>query len=273
MAYPVFPIPLPYLVAIPGVMIMIIVVLLWFLLDIKRYAREAFVIRKARKGDKPALLLEEIGTGLTSLIIGERDEKGSPIFKLPDSEDHIVDPAYLHNTKPANWGSGLMVHHYATSQYQPMTTANALGLQTCLRVAREKYPEFSWMKDRDVMAFAKMNREHLDKNSKVILSYYKPQWDDGSPVTSKDLTDLIVHYQDSLKQLRMDVDIPMAWDAAFAMNPVTHTNQDLSHMRSIIQRLEALKWQKKMNLLTYALAFAMVVIAGGCFIFLVTTAK
>ena len=121
MAYPAIPIPLPWIVGTLGIFIMVIMVLLWFLLDIKKYAREAFVIRRARKGNKPALLLEEIGTGITDFIVGERDEKGSPIFKAKDSDDVIVDPAYLHNTKPANWKDGLMVHHYATSQYQPLT--------------------------------------------------------------------------------------------------------------------------------------------------------
>jgi hypothetical protein len=268
MALPTIPIPFMYIVAVPTAFILIIILLLYFLLEIRRYAPESFVIRKARKNDKPMLILEEIGTGLSEIILGKRIEKGSPLFELPEDRGVVVDPAFLHSTKPANWGKGLMVYHYATSQYQPMTTVNALGINTCLRHARKNYPEFAWMRDRDLMAFAKMRRDDLGKNLSVILDRYKPQWNDGTYVTADDLKDLMVQYQDDLRQLRTESDVPLAWDAAFSANPVTHTIKDLQEMQSIFEQLAELKFMKKEKLMMFAIAALIIMVGAGVAVFL-----
>jgi hypothetical protein len=255
--------------------ILIIIILLWLIMDIKKYAKEAFIIRKARKNDLPMLILEEIGTGLAEVILGKKDEKGAPVFTTPDGQ-MLVDPAFLRNHRPGNWGSGLMVHHYATSQYQPMTTVTSLGLNTCIRHARQNYPEFSWMNDRDLMAFAKMRRDELADNLGVVLSYYKPVFSEGEKkgqfVQSTDLVDVMEEYQDDLRQMKIDIDTPVAWDAAFAANPVTHNIQDLQEMKTIFEQLADLKYQKREKLMMYVLGIAIVLVAGGVAVFLAGSA-
>lgn len=275
MPLPTIPIPFMYVVIIPFAFIMIIIILLYFILDIKKYAKEATIIRKARKNDLPLLILEEIGTGLSEIILGKKDEKGAPVFN--DSNGlMLVDPAFLRNHKPANWGHGLMVHHYATSQYQPMSTATALGLNTCIKHARINYPEFSWMNDRDLMAFAKMNRADLESNLAVILSHYKPVWQEGDGagqfVQAGELKDIMEEYQDDLRAMKIDIDCPVAWDAAFAANPVTHNIQDLQEMKQIFEQLADLKYSRREKLMMYVLAVVIILIGGGVAVFLAGSA-
>lgn len=275
MPLPTIPIPFMYIVIVPFAFIMIIIILLWFIMDTKKYAKEAFVIRKARKNDLPMLILEEIGTGLSEIILGMKDEKGSPVFTGPDGQ-MLVDPAFLRNHKPANWGTGLMVHHYATSQYQPMSTATALGLNTCIKHARENYPEFAWMNDRDLMSFAKMNRTDLEHNLSVVLSHYKPMWTEGEKVgqfvQADDLKEVMEEYQDDLRRMKIDVDCPVAWDAAFAANPVTHNIQDLQEMKQIFEQLADLKYSRREKLMMYVLAVVIILIGGGVAVFLAGSA-
>jgi hypothetical protein len=57
MPLPTIPIPFMYIVIVPFAFIMIILILLWLILDTKKYAKEAFIIRKARKNDLPMLIL------------------------------------------------------------------------------------------------------------------------------------------------------------------------------------------------------------------------
>lgn len=273
MALPVLPLPLEWIIGGLTGFIIVIVILIWFLLDIKRFAPEAFVIRWARKHDKPALLREDIGTGLTKLIRGEKEAGGSPIFKDPDGQEIYIDPSYLHNTRPQNWGSGLMVYHYATSQYTPLTTVNILGLNKCVEIGRKYFPELDFIKDRDLMSFGKMRRDHLTHNVEVVLRRYKPKYDDGTEVSTKEIVDAVVEYQEMLKKVRIDMDAIPAADAAFAANPTTHQISDLGQIVQLIEQLIEAKWAKKFQLMTYVIMFCMVAGIVGIVIYVISMAK
>ncbi len=273
MALPVLPIPLEWIIADQTAFIIVVVILLWFIFDIKRFAKEAFVIRWGRKNDAPILLREDIGTGLTQLIKGEKEQKGSPIFKDPAGNEIYIDPSYLHNTRPQNWGNGLMVHHYATSQYTPLTTVNALGLNKCVEIGRKHFPELNFLNDRNLMAFAKMRRDHLDHNVRTVLRRFEPEYEDGTPVEKDDVKNAVIEFQNTLKKARINMEAIPAWDAAFAANPITHMIADLGQVVSLIEQLIEAKWARKFQLMTYVIMFCMVAGIVGIVIYVISMAK
>jgi hypothetical protein len=273
MALPVLPIPLEWIIGVITGFVLVLVLLIWFLLDIKRFAPEAFVIRWGRKNDQPVLLREQIGTGLSNLIKGEKDGKNSPIFKDPHGNEIYIDPSYLHNTRPQNWGSGLMVYHYATSQYTPLTTINALGLNKCVAIGRKHFPELDFLKDKDLMAFAKMRRDHLSHNVEIVLRRYQPEYEDGTPVQGQEVVNAVIDYQEALKKVKIDMDAISAWDAAFEANPTTHQISDLGQIVQLIEQLIEAKWAKKFQLMTYVIMFCMVAGIVGIVIYVISMAK
>lgn len=273
MALPVLPIPLEWIIATISGFVIVLVILVWFLLDIKRFSPEAFVIRWARKHDKPALLREDIGTGLTRLIRGEKEQDRSPLFKDPEGKELYIDPSYLHNTRPQNWGSGLMVYHYATSQYTPLTTVNILGLNKCVEIGRKHFPELAFLKDKDLMSFGKMRRDHLEHNVKVVLRRYQPEYEDGTPVQIDEIVNAVIEYQEVLKKVRIDMEAIPAADAAFAANPTTHQISDLGQIVQLIEQLIEAKWAKKFQLMTYVIMFCMVAGIVGIVIYVISMAK
>lgn len=273
MALPVLPIPLEWIIGVITGFVIIIVILLWFLLDIRRFAPEAFVIRWGRKKDQPVLLREQIGTGLTELIRGEKEGNGNPIFKDPHGNEIYIDPSYLHNTRPQNWTGGLMVYHYATSQYTPLTTINALGLNKCVEIGRKHFPELDFLKNKDLMAFAKMRRDHLSHNIDVVLKRHPAEYQDGTPVKREDVFNAVVEYQELLKRIKIDMDAIPAFDAAFEANPTTHQISDLGQIVQLIEQLIEAKWAKKFQLMTYVIMFCMVAGIVGIVIYVISMAK
>jgi hypothetical protein len=132
------------------------------------------------------------------------------------------------------------------------------------------------MNDRDLMAFAKMNRSDLESNLNVILSHYKPVWQTGEQkgtfVQAEELKDIMEEYQDDLREMKIDIDCPTAWDAAFAANPVTHNIQDLQEMKQIFEQLADLKYSRREKLMMYVLAVVIILIGGGVAVFLAGSA-
>jgi hypothetical protein len=263
MALPQIPIGLEYIVLIPTLFIFVIMFLVWFIMDLKKFGYEGFVFRKARKKDLPALQLEDIGTGYTELIVGQKDKKGSPIFKHPKDDSVIlVDPTILTATKPAYWGNGLYMHHYASNQYQPLNTINALGLNQVVKVQEQYFPELNFLKKRDLMAFAKMKQDNIHQNVKVVIDAYRPEWDNGDAVTEDEIVQAVIGLQDRLKHTKTAADMPVLWDAAFAMNPVTHQAQDLGELKKLMEMLirkELEKWFNMWNYVIMAIALLGVV--------------
>jgi hypothetical protein len=265
MALPQIPIGLELIVAVPGVLIFLLVFLVWFILDLKKLAPEAFVFRKCRKKDLAALEVEDIGSGHCRLIVGEKDKNGDPIFRHPDDPTQlVVDPTYLHNTKPRYWGNGLSIWHYASSQWQPMTTINALGLNTCKKVAKQYFPELLFMTDRDLMTFAKMRRDHLKHNVNAVIHKYQPEWDDdeNTPITHDEVYNAVIEYQEALKKKTIDTGI-VAWDAAFAMNPITHLVQDLAEIKVLIEMKVRSEFEKKLQWMQYGMIIAGIIGVTG----------
>jgi len=269
---PQIPIGLEYIIAVPTSMILVMVILLWYIMDLKRWGPEGFVFRKCRKKDLPALVTADIGSGKAEIYVGEKDKHGSPIFKLPDEKTNLVDPTYLHNTNPLYFGNGLNVHHYATSQYQPLTVVNALGLAQSRDFIRANYPEFDFLNDRDLMAFAKMKRDHIKQNVAVVLSKYRPEWDDGTPVSEEEIFNKVIEMQDALKN-KVVKPGPILWDAAFAMNPVTHSSQDLGEIRTLLEMLIRQEYERREKLIQYVIMFCMVAGVVGIVIYIISMAK
>lgn len=257
---PTVPIGLELLIGIPLIFVIAIVFLLITLVELKRWAPEAFIIKYCRKNDCPALLREEIGTGLCRLIKGKKDKQESPIFEDPDGKSLYVDPAHLRNTKPQNWGNGLAVFHYATSQYTPLTTINILGINKVIEVGRT-YPALGFLDDKTLVTFGKMRRDHLFHNVEVVLKRFQPEWDDGTAVSKSEMVQAVIDFQDALKRTRIDTDLPVASDAAFAANPVTHLVHDLGQIVQLIEELIEAKWAKRFQLMTYVIMALMMI--GG----------
>lgn len=274
MALPQIPIGLEYIVLVPTLFIFVIIFLVWFITDLKKYGYEGFVFRKARKKDLPALQLEDIGTGYTELIVGEKDKKGSPMFKHPKDDSIIlVDPTILSATKPAYWGNGLYMHHYASNQYQPLNTINALALNQVVKVQEQYYPELNFLKKRDLMAFAKMKQDNISQNVKVVIDAYRPEWNDGTAVTEQEIVDSVISLQDRLKRTRTAADMPVVWDAAFAMNPVTHQAQDLGELKKLLELLIRKEMEKHFQMMTYVIMALMLLGGVAVVIYVISMAK
>jgi len=102
MALPQIPIGLEYVIAVPTILILIIIILVWYLLDLRRFGYEGFVFRKCRKKDLPCVRRTDIGTGMVEVLVGEKDKKGAPLFNDPKNDGHLIDPAQL--SSPHAWG-------------------------------------------------------------------------------------------------------------------------------------------------------------------------
>jgi hypothetical protein len=231
---------------------------LW-LFDLRAWAPEAYLFERCRKKDIPVILDLEIGSSKSVLTAGDKERHGGPLFKYKDDDDLKLDPSYAHNTKPVYLGNGLYMFLYATSQYLPLSVENIQGLNTCCRLARENFPVLDFMNDRDLMDFIMMDRKHLAENARVMLQKYEPEWDDNKPVSQNEIVKAITDLQDLCSDTPIDSNVPMALDAAFAMNPVKHQAQDFAGAVAIIKKLADMDAWKKFNIMIYAMAFAMVV--------------
>lgn len=214
-------------------------------------------------------LNEDIGSGRATVFPGKKENEKSPVFKSDTEGDIKVDPGFLHGTRPIALGNGLYIHHYATAQYTPLTTVNTLGLMTVRKIARENFPELAFMSDKEIAAFGKMDRSDLPYNVGVLIGKYKPEYEDGSLVESEDMKNVIIEFQEILKKTAIDISVPCAHDAAFAMNPVTHSSQDLADMISIIRMLADLAWKKLVNIMTYVICGLLVMIGGAVAVYIV----
>ncbi|HOS83061.1 MAG TPA: hypothetical protein PK445_10095 [Methanolinea sp.] len=272
MALPQIPIGLEYIIAVPTILILIIIILVWYLLDLRRFGYEGFVFRKCRKKDLPCVRRTDIGTGMVEVIVGEKDEKGSPLFKDPKNDGHLIDPAQLHNTQPENWGGGLYMFSYATSQLTPLSAVNVLGFMKCREIGR-KFPELSFLNDRDLMAFCKMKRGHLVHNARVMINRENPKWETGEPLTVEEFVRAVLAFQDECKRQAIDVNVPTAYNAAHAMNPVTFMVNDLEQVVADLERLLRAEFQRYFDIMKWAFAFVMVIGAVGVVVFILMQSK
>jgi len=272
MALPQIPIGLEYVIAVPTILILIIIILVWYLLDLRRFGYEGFVFRKCRKKDLPCVRRTDIGTGMVEVLVGEKDKKGSPLFKDPDNNGHLIDPAQLHNTKPENWGGGLYMFSYATSQLTPLSAVNVLGLTKCRDIGRN-FPELSFLNDRDLISFCKMKRGHLLHNAKVIINRENPKWENGEPLTVDEFVGAVLAFQEECKREGINSNTPTAYDAAFAMNPVTFFVNDLEQVVADLERLLRLEMQRFFDIMKWAFAFVMVIGAVGVVVFILMQSK
>ena len=267
---PTVPLPINMILGVLIILIGGIVGPVYWLIELKMLAPEAYIFERCRKKDLPVLLDIEIGSNKGELVPGEKDKGKGPIFTYKDDEDLKLDPAYLHNTEAINLGNGLYMYQYATSQYLPLSPKNVLGLNTCKRIARECFPELDFLNDRDLMGFIKMDRTALAENVATVLEKYDPEWSDGSKVKTEEVMNAIIELQDRCSKTPIDTHLPMALTAAFAMNPVTHQSQDLAGAWAILKKLADLDAWKKFNIMIYAMAFVMVIGVLAFAIFVLT---
>ena len=80
MALPSIPIPLEFIVMVPMVLILVIMILLWYIFQIRHYAIEAIIFMKGRKKDLPVLCRTDIGSGFSRFILGKKKKDGDIAF-------------------------------------------------------------------------------------------------------------------------------------------------------------------------------------------------
>lgn len=180
-----YPLEMVLLFAGPGYAIMVI--LMFVLLDLRKTAPEAFVLRKARNKNLPVMEYTSIGSENAMYVIGTKDEDGDIVFE--DRTYGIkVDPgSSLSKTSPSRHRDGLNIYHFSTTSYLPLSPTTAKGL--CDVEDELKKPEYSvlsFLTAEEAVQLIDTPREERRHDIGIFIKMYKPKRqlaEDGIPVS------------------------------------------------------------------------------------------
>jgi len=255
--------PVEYLALGIGVPVIICLGVVMFLMNLKLYAPEAFIFRKARLKNLPVLDLIDVGTGESRFIIGTKGDIDDIAFET----EHYgiqVDPSLVSgNCDPSRYTKGLKIFHYCTTRWLPITPQNVLAIQTVKRIRDEKYPDLLFLTDLELMSLLNAPRTDLKHDADRYIEKYKPvsvRAEGQVSIDANGLIEQITTLQDELVQTPIDTGF-FAYHHAFKDIPFAHASQDLEQLKLLIQRKVWKQFENKDKTWSYVLA--VLAILGG----------
>jgi len=136
---------------------------IWTIYQNKKWNPEGKIFVTARKKGNPVLCLFAMN-GFFDFILGEKDKKGSPVFK--HDAQHLqgirFDPRLQSGAVPKSWTrGGLEILWGATSSPFFTSANNVLAMKTVLEHVRNNYPIFKSLSNQEVIEYVGRNRADL----------------------------------------------------------------------------------------------------------------
>ncbi len=171
----------------------------------KKWNPEGKIFVTARKKGNPVLCLFALN-GFFRFILGEKDKKGSPIFKhdAQHFEGIRFDPRLQSGAVPKSWTiGGLEVLWGSTSSPFFLSANNALAMKTVIEHVRKNYEVFSTLPDQLVLEYVGRNRADLPHDCENLAKVF-----DLPILPEQDkLNQFVVDYAESLRHNDKDKDM------------------------------------------------------------------
>jgi len=270
MEFPVVVIGLEYAIGIPSIFFIGMVIFMFLYVNVKMNAPEAFIFAKARKKGLPVLCRTDIGSDYSKYILGKKKKEGDIAFDDDEHPGLLVDPSLTSDTDSMRFERGLDIYYYASTQWMPLTTINALGFKTLARVADARYKELTFLPKQELAEFMMTNDTDLYEDCNTAIRKYHPtlvDWEsgktmvdsNGTPIsmTAQELRDSLTALREELKTTQIDTGF-YSFSAAFQMNPVSHLSQDLEQLKMLIELMLREEYDRIMKLMPYVIMFCMV---------------
>lgn len=272
MDLPVIAIPLVYVLGLVGALVIVVFAFMLYYMDIRRYNPEGKVFIKARKKGLPVLCRQDIGSGYAKVLLGKKDKPDDIAFDDGDLPGLMVDASILGESDAMHFERGLDMYFYASTQWMPLTTINALGMKTVKRLAQERYKDLLFLPDQEIAELVYTKSQELVPDCDTVVKRYSPIcvdpetgnpiYENGKtvPMSGNDLAAAIAEFREELKQTPIDTGL-FSFQAAFLMNPISHLSQDLEQLRMLIELMLRAEYEKITKWMQYIL-MGLIVIGG-----------
>jgi hypothetical protein len=270
---PTILIPLYYVLGLAGGFAISAMMGLLYWMDIKRYVPEAKIFKKARRKGLPVLDRQDIGSGYGRFLLGKKQKPDDIAFDDEDLPGLMVDASILGEADATHYERGLDIYHYASTQWMPLTTINALGFKTIKRLINEKYKDLSFLPDEEICELLSTKSQEQLEDCETVIKKYSPTLVDNKTgvalvdptgnsvwMTGRDLSSAITELREESKITPIDTGI-FSYKAAFIMNPVSHQSQDLEQLRMLIELMLRAEYEKILKLMPYVIMALMLIAA------------
>ena len=236
--------------------------------EIYKWIPEWRILSQARKKNLPVLALTVPGTGETDLILGEKDEKGDPIFSVKGQSFGIqVDPKFSGQIVPDRLAKGLRVYHYGTTTPLALDGRHCMALQTVIHTIRTEFPQLQFLTDDQVLALLDTPRDDLEEYCESLYEMTATTAVQFDIHDARALMKLIIDAQDRTAEVEVPSSGMYSYAYAFKNIPTAYLSQDLHQYGLLIERKVRKLMEdftKKFGLiLTVAFAALMVIIGGA----------
>ncbi|MDD2258179.1 MAG: hypothetical protein PHN91_03340 [Patescibacteria group bacterium] len=235
--------------------------------EVRRYVPEWRVISTARKKNLPVLAVTVPGSGETDWILGQKDERGDPVFDTKGQFGIQVDPNFSGAIVPDRMKKGLKVYHYATTLPLALDARHCLAIDTVVSTVRTEFPELGFLTNDQIGALLATPRDDLGEYCKSI--YQMAATDEiRKTISSSDaLTDLIIEAQDLSSRTEIPASGMYSYAYAFKNVPTAYLSQDLHQYGMLIERKVRKQMEDMMKkygmLLTAGIVIIGIIIAGA----------
>ena len=201
-------IPLPLEIVALGELVQIIAIvgLGVFIVELKKYAPEAFIFRKARKDNR---IVKNIGDmdGNSEFTLGEKEEPGDIVFKDKTFGDKL-DPSMVQGKCiPSRYSKGLVIYNYATGAYYPTSAKDARGFTQIIETRQKpEYDILDFLSDEDIIQLLDTPREERIQDIKIFTQAAKPKKAGVSEAQSNKIAQAL------LKEMRESRKYRYLWD-------------------------------------------------------------
>lgn len=160
-----------------------LIVLAWFILDLRYYGKEGFDFRKCRKNNIPYIMNVDIGSGNATGYPAETNKKGpGRIFHKGDAGAKIDPSISMGNDEPLRLARGLDIHIYGTMDAWPTSVRNAAGITKIKEIRRApKFRALDSIPDKEIMEILDTPDDHLPHDVKLFIEKYKIPNPDVNP--------------------------------------------------------------------------------------------
>lgn len=133
---------------------------------------EGNVFKAARKDGIP-VLRRHAHNGFFRFILGEKDKKGSIIFKFDkqSKEGLLIDTRVQSGAVPKSFTvGGLEMYDYATSSPFALSSRNAVAMDEILKHVRANYPELKFFDGQTVLEYVGRDRADLPHDCRNLVN-------------------------------------------------------------------------------------------------------
>lgn len=174
---------------------------MWTIYQNKKWNPEGKIFITARKKGNPVLCLFALN-GFFKFVLGEKDKKGSPIFKHDKEtmEGIHFDPRLQSGSVPKQWTiGGLEMLFGSTSSPFFISANNALAKKTVIEHVRKNYEVLNTLPDQVVLEYIERNRADLPHDCENLAKVF------DLPILPENVNEFASNYEKSLRQ-KLEVD-------------------------------------------------------------------